>query len=276
MADPAIVNQESLSPRIRLYHGAVCTASQRVRLLLAELDLSYTCHLIDMLKQEHISEEYLAVNPKGLLPVILDGDKVIADSNEILRYLAETYGEGVYTLSNAEKSAEHEKLMALSTQLFSSSKYLYFEYLFKPFVRKTHEQMSEFKALHQDESLIAFHEKLSVKGRFDEEQLLTACEEIEGVLTKIDDLLVQSKYLIGNDLCLADFSLLPNIVWLDFMGYPLKQRKGVQNWLKNMRRRPSYRTAISKHIQLRVLVFCKAYRIYRKIKGDYLNQLLSK
>ncbi|OXH85712.1 glutathione S-transferase, partial [Burkholderia multivorans] len=36
---------------------------------------------------------YLALNPNGLVPVIRDGDFVLWESNAILRYLANRYGD---------------------------------------------------------------------------------------------------------------------------------------------------------------------------------------
>ncbi len=264
------------SSDIHLYHGAICTASQRVRLLLAELNLPYTCHLIDMLKQEHITEAYLAINPKGLLPVLLDGENLITDSNDILEYIDEKYAEKVYTPSDIQKASTHKQLMLQSSQLLSNAKYFYFEYLFKPFVRKSPEEMNEFKKLQKDENIITFHEKLSINGRFDDEQLLAAYKEIESILVEVDALLSQSEYLLGNTLYLADFSLLPLITWLDFLGYPLAQHKGILRWMKQMKLRSSYRTAISNYVSVKVSIFLRAYSAIRTIKGDSLKQLLSK
>jgi glutathione S-transferase len=38
--------------------------------------------------------DYLAKNPNGLVPTLVDGDFVLWESNSIVRYLAETYGDG--------------------------------------------------------------------------------------------------------------------------------------------------------------------------------------
>ncbi len=39
--------------------------------------------------------DYLALNPNGLVPTVIDGDAVLWESNTILRYLAARYGQGV-------------------------------------------------------------------------------------------------------------------------------------------------------------------------------------
>ena len=38
--------------------------------------------------------EFLALNPNGLVPVLIDGDLVLWESNTIIRYLAAAYGPG--------------------------------------------------------------------------------------------------------------------------------------------------------------------------------------
>ncbi len=40
------------------------------------------------------SPAYLALNPHGRIPTIVDGDCTVWESNAIIRYLAATYGEG--------------------------------------------------------------------------------------------------------------------------------------------------------------------------------------
>lgn len=40
--------------------------------------------------------EFLALNPNGQIPVVIDGDAVLWDSNAILRYLANRYGQTLY------------------------------------------------------------------------------------------------------------------------------------------------------------------------------------
>jgi GST-like protein len=61
-------------------------------LLLEELDIEYELMAVDVQKGEQHSPEYLAVNPNGKTPALVDGDAVIFDSNAILLYLANKTG----------------------------------------------------------------------------------------------------------------------------------------------------------------------------------------
>lgn len=261
---------------LHLYHGAISTASQRVRLLLAELNLGYTSHLVDMLKQEQVSDKYLAINPKGLLPTLCDAGRVIVESNDILIYLDNTYGGMRFQPMTAERIDAQNTLMALASDLQGHSKYLYYEFLFKPLARKTRNQMVEFERQQQDAKLVAFHKMLFDQGEYDEELLLASCRSIEVILDVIEDQLGVDGYLLGGDMQLADMSLFPNICRLQLTGYPLEKRKRIRRWLKEIKKRPSYRIAIAQFEPVKLLAFCATYRLFRGLRGDSISQLAAR
>ncbi len=64
----------------------------KVALLLEELGLVYALVPVDTRKGEQHSAAFLAVNPNGKTPALVDGDAVIFDSSAILLYLAEQAG----------------------------------------------------------------------------------------------------------------------------------------------------------------------------------------
>ncbi len=70
-----------------LYHFPVSQHSRRVVSLLEEAQIPYTGKLIDLLSGEHMSPEFLAINPNHQVPTLMDGDVTLHESNAILRYL---------------------------------------------------------------------------------------------------------------------------------------------------------------------------------------------
>ena len=58
-------------------------------ILLAELDWPCTLHLVDLGRNEQKAPDYLAKNPNGKIPALVDGDVVVFESGAILQYLAE-------------------------------------------------------------------------------------------------------------------------------------------------------------------------------------------
>lgn len=73
---------------LKLY-GAPPTRALRVLWLLNELGLKYEMMPLDMLKGEHKTDAFRALNPAAKVPVLVDGDVVLTESSAIPLYLAE-------------------------------------------------------------------------------------------------------------------------------------------------------------------------------------------
>ena len=73
---------------LKFYYNAAPNP-MKVALLLEELGLPYEPVPIDTRKGEQFSAQYLKVNPNGKVPVIVEGDVRVFDSNAILLFLAE-------------------------------------------------------------------------------------------------------------------------------------------------------------------------------------------
>lgn len=65
----------------------------KVALMLEELELAYQMVPVDTRKGEQHLPEFLALNPNGKTPVLVDGENRVFDSNAILLYLAEKAGK---------------------------------------------------------------------------------------------------------------------------------------------------------------------------------------
>jgi glutathione S-transferase len=77
---------------IKLYGHEISGNSYKVRLMLELLQVDYEWIKVDLKKGEHKSPEYLAINPFGQVPAIVDGEIELADAQAILVYLAREYG----------------------------------------------------------------------------------------------------------------------------------------------------------------------------------------
>jgi glutathione S-transferase len=77
---------------ITLYGHEVSGNSYKVRLFLELLGLDYEWVRVDLMKGAHKAPDFLALNPFGQVPLLVDGDVTIADAQAILVYLARQYG----------------------------------------------------------------------------------------------------------------------------------------------------------------------------------------
>jgi glutathione S-transferase len=104
---------------IRFYSWPRSTGT-RVQWALEELGVPYEYVKLDRAKNEHRSPEYLAINPNGKVPALVDGEEHYFESLAILLHLAHRYGmaKGLWP-SGAKERAE-----ALSWTVWSTTELL--------------------------------------------------------------------------------------------------------------------------------------------------------
>ena len=76
---------------MKLYHNALSTCSQKVRLALAEKKLPYESQLLNLQNGEQFSPDYLKINPKAVVPSLEDKGRVYVESSLINEYLDDAY-----------------------------------------------------------------------------------------------------------------------------------------------------------------------------------------
>lgn len=76
---------------LELFHYPFSTSSQKVRLVLAEKNISWQDNIIDLMNGEQQSDAFLRLNAKGEVPVLKDSALVLSDSWLISEYLEEAY-----------------------------------------------------------------------------------------------------------------------------------------------------------------------------------------
>ena len=78
---------------ITLYSAPLSGNAYKVRLFLSLLGLEFEETVINLQARDHRAEWFLALNPRGQVPTLVDGEVTIWDSQAILAYLARRYGE---------------------------------------------------------------------------------------------------------------------------------------------------------------------------------------
>lgn len=83
--------QTQAQTTITLYHHPKSGHCHKVALFMHLLDIPFEAIIPDMAAGEHKGDAFLAFNPFGQVPVIIDNNTAVSDSNAILLYLAATY-----------------------------------------------------------------------------------------------------------------------------------------------------------------------------------------
>jgi GST-like protein len=189
----------------------------RARIGLEECGLAYNLHPIDLTKGEHKTPQFLAMNPNGQIPVIVDregpGGKpvTLSQSTAILLYCAEKSGKFL-PRDPAARPPFLQALMSASTDVTPT-----FGALFG---------IMRSKEPHGPSAEI-------FKGR------------LKGYFKVWDDELGKHKYAAGNELTIADFSLYAG--YARTKGAAAELCEGMPNlerWAKEMGARPGIQRAV--------------------------------
>ncbi|THW37907.1 glutathione S-transferase III [Aureobasidium pullulans] len=123
---------------MRLYGSKLSTCTQRVMLVLNELDLSYELISIDMKRGEHKTPDFIRdVHPFGKLPAFEDGSLHIFESRAICRYLVAKYASPDSVMpppTKLEEIARFEQVASVESSYFDTSIFkIAYEKMFKQF-----------------------------------------------------------------------------------------------------------------------------------------------
>lgn len=99
------------------YHPS--DASLMPHIFLEELGVPFQLCLVDRARNAQKSPEYLALNPNGLIPVLVDGDVVLYETPAILLHLADTHAAAglMPALGTPQRAQAYKWLLWLSNTL---------------------------------------------------------------------------------------------------------------------------------------------------------------
>jgi glutathione S-transferase len=106
---------------MKLYDFELSGNCHKVRLMLSLLGLEYETIPVALLEGKQRSPEFLKLNPFAQVPVLVDGDVVIRDSQAILVYLARKHGNEDWLPTEAEAMAKVVQWLCFATNNIQSS-----------------------------------------------------------------------------------------------------------------------------------------------------------
>ena len=107
------------------YHPS--NASMAPHLLLEELGAPFELKLVDRAQRAHKAPDYLALNPNGLIPVLVDGDLVLYEAAAICLHLADTHPQaGLAPAPGTPQRAHFYKWLVWLTNTLQATLIVYF------------------------------------------------------------------------------------------------------------------------------------------------------
>ena len=99
---------------MKLYHFPLSGHAHRARLFLSLLNVKAEIIDLDLANGEHKTPEFLKLNPFGQVPVLVDGDIIVNDSNAILVYVATKLGRKDWMPDDLASVAKIQKWLSVA------------------------------------------------------------------------------------------------------------------------------------------------------------------
>ncbi|MCC0806041.1 glutathione S-transferase [Methylobacterium sp. W2] len=99
---------------MKLFHMALSGHAHRARLFLSLVGADCEIVELDLAAGAHRTPDFLALNPFGQVPVLVDGDVIVPDSNAILVYVAKKLGRTDWLPEDALAAARVQRWLSVA------------------------------------------------------------------------------------------------------------------------------------------------------------------
>jgi RNA polymerase-associated protein len=192
-----------------LHSGTTCPFSHRCRFVLFEKGMDYEINDLDLYNKP---DEINVMNPYGQVPILVERDLILYESNIINEYIDERF--------------PHPQLMPADPVMRARTRLFLFNFEKEIFVHV---------AVLEDRSL-----------RADTKKLDQARAAIRDRLSQLAPLLIKNKYMLGEDFSMLDIAMAPLLWRLDHYGIDLpKTAAPLQKYAERVFSRPAYIEALT-------------------------------
>jgi glutathione S-transferase len=233
-----------------LYHDWDAFCCIKVRFCLAEKEIEWESHHIDLQKMEQLTPKYLALNPNGVVPTALHDGRVIVESSVINEYIEECFAGPSLAPSDPYKRAQMRAWIKFE------------EDVLHPAVKGPTYQLMLRKAF-ADMPASLIEERIANSPTVEKAAMLrdaaqgmtpnleaveNACKEMNRALDKMEARLQQSRWLGGDAFSLADIAAAPFIDRLEELNFARmwSDKHSVRDWISRIKVRKSYKAALPK------------------------------
>ena len=229
---------------LHLFHFQGSTCSQKTRIFLRLKGIEWTSHHINLARKEHLKPRFMGINPRGLVPVLVDDGKVITESNDIMEYLEERFPDPA--LIPTEKVAEVGAMLKAEDDLHLDIRALTMRFVVPSFLAKrppsdieNYEKLGTGtvggKTDPNRAKEIKFWSEMNKQGGITDEQAKQAFHRFREQLDEYDQTLSDQDYLLGTEISLIDIAWYIYARRLVDAGYPiLKLHPAVGCWFDKL------------------------------------------
>lgn len=242
---------------VELYDSPGSIYARQVKLVLAEKNIQWKSHLINLFTFKNLEPAYIRINPRGVVPTLVHGEKVICDSVAIIHYLNKQFPHPQLIPGKSELQAKMNYWVNLQNN-FPMREFMYANYKgIDGLVLRRSMQIKEklIPQLIENNSDLREHyqtklEDIKECNRIirDEQNMSKINAKIQALLDQLEDRLNQYEWLCGSSYSLADSvwtSVLNSLEELKFIDLSkATKRPSLGSYFQRLKNRPSFKIAI--------------------------------
>ena len=202
---------------MKIHDFAFSPNSRKVRAVAYELGIPLELVHVDLVKGGQRAPAFLALNPNGRVPVLVDGDLVLWESVAILRYLC-SKRDGALLPTDPRDAAEVDRWLSW--------------------------QLAHLAPAMSKVSFERVVKRLTGQGQPDEAIIAAASADFAN-LTRILDEALQGREYLARTLSIADFALASHYTLAETAGLEMAPFTRVSAWLERVCARESMRRALA-------------------------------
>jgi glutathione S-transferase len=227
-----------------LYNAAQSTCSQKVRLVLHEKNLRFEDIRLNLGKKDQLKPEYLAINPNGVVPTLVDDGQPIVDSSVICEYLDEKFPENSLTPNAIVERAHMRSWMryleevptaAIRVPSFNRGFLSRFDGLDE---KRFLEEQVNVRRIRRD-----FFIRMGSPLGFDRDEVANSLHQLSETCERMHAALDRGPWLLGQQFTLADVLAAPTIDRMNDLGLAYlweEKYPRVSEWYNRLQARPAF------------------------------------
>jgi len=235
-----------------LYHHGSSVCAAKVRMVLAEKELPWTGHYLDILTGEQFDPEYLKLNPKGVVPTLVDNGEVIRESTLICEYLDEKFlNPSLKPDSPVGKVRMRYWTKFIDEYVHPMCAVLTFTASHRHTINRLGPKgVEEYLANTLNSDLERRKREWLTLG-FEGPEVVKAVQTFDAMLEDIESALADNEWLAGPTFSLADISVIPYVNRLEIFNMLSRwspERTRALSWFERMKARPSFYPAMDEYL----------------------------
>ena len=226
-----------------LYDSPGSPCARRVRVVLLEKELRWTTKVLDLTRMEQKRPEYLALNPNGVVPTLVHGDRVLYESNVITEYLDDVFpGPRLYPADPWQR-AQAKMWQAFELAMAKEFRPLMYLRVIGPFdrLRPRDEVLADARRSTDDPAHLDWVARVYDDRVVDADEVRHLESLLHQRLDRLERALAGRDWLVGDAFGIADLSVLPRVAMYPLIQLPIDPARHphVAAWMVRVEARPS-------------------------------------